>query len=105
MKLIYISGPYSIGDKVMNVLRAIEAGNQVLEIGAIPFIPHLCHFWDMMTPRPLEDWMKIDYEMLKRCDGLLWLEGKSIGAWDEVGYALRHQIPVYRSIEEVKNAL
>ena len=105
MKLIYISGPYSIGDKVMNVNRAIEAGNQILEIGAIPFIPHLCHFWDMLTPRPLEDWMEIDYEMLRRCDGMLRLEGKSFGAQCEEVYASARKIPIYHSIEEVKNAL
>lgn len=104
MKLIYISAPYSIGDKVQNVNRAINAGNEILELGFIPFIPHLAHFWDMLTHHPFETWMEIDLEMLSRCDGVLRLPGKSAGADYEEQFALKCDIPVYHSMEEVKNA-
>ena len=57
---VYISGQYTQGDPAENTRLAIEAGNRVLDAGMVPFVPHLSHFWHMVTPRSYEDWMAID---------------------------------------------
>ena len=99
--LIYIAAPLTIGDPSQNIRRACFVGDAILELGHIPFIPHLSHFWDLISPKSYETYMDIDFEMLARCDGLLRIEGHSLGADREVAEAKRLGIPVYYSIEEL----
>ena len=101
--LIYISAPYSLGDVVTNVRFACEVGDKILTKGHIPFVPHLTHFWHFISPKSWEEWMKIDTAIVKRCDALLRVNGKSIGADMEVTVALDAGIPVYYSLEEIPN--
>jgi hypothetical protein len=64
--------------------------------GAAPFIPHLFHFWELMSPRPYEDWLELDFDMLERCDALVRIEGYSPGADREWEYALEElRIPAF----------
>lgn len=101
MKKVYVSGPYTNGDPCENTHRAIMAGNQLLDAGLIPFVPHVSHFWHTMTPRPWEDWMKIDLAFLPACDIFLRLPGESKGADIEEAEAVRLGMPICRSIMEV----
>ena len=103
-KLIYISGPFSNGDVTENTRRACEVGNELLERGCIPFIPHLSLFWHFAFPKSWGTWMKIDLEILSRCDGILRIRGESIGADKEVRLADKLGIPIYYSLEEIKDA-
>jgi len=98
---IYISGPYTIGDVAMNVRRAIDAGDKILEKGHTPFVPHLTHFWHFISPKSWETWMKIDKEWITFCDAVLRLPGESKGADLEVEYAETLGIPIYYSLEEI----
>lgn len=98
---IYISGPYTLGDVAVNVKRAIDAGDKVLEKGHIPFVPHLSHFWHFISPKPWETWMKIDKEWILFCDAILRLPGESKGADIEVEYAQSMGIPIYYSLEDI----
>ncbi len=102
MKLIYIASPYSIGDQVLNVRRQVETADKLLELGYIPFCPCLTHFWHYLSPKPQEEWLRIDSEILSRCDAVLRLNGISAGANKEVSLAIDLKIPVYYSIEELK---
>jgi len=61
---VYIAGPYTIGDVAQNVRNAIEAGDQVLKLGHIPFIPHMMHFWHLLFPGPYEQWLQWDLSWL-----------------------------------------
>jgi nucleoside 2-deoxyribosyltransferase len=100
-KLIYIAGPYTIGDVAINIRNAVEVANSLFERGYIPFVPHLSHLWHFITPKSHEEWMEIDRAILERCDGVFRLEGESVGADEEVAHAKTYDIPVYYSIEEL----
>jgi hypothetical protein len=101
MKYIYIAGPYSKGDPVINTGEAIKAGNLLAGIGYIPFIPHLTLFWHLIYPQEIEFWYEYDMAWLKKCDGLLRLPGESQGADREVATARIFGMPIYYSIQEV----
>ncbi len=101
-RLVYLASPYSLGDQALNVRRAIEAADKLLEKGYIPFMPHLCHFWHFISPKPYETWLEIDRAILERCDALLRLEGISEGADQEVKFAKELGLDVYYSIEELQ---
>jgi len=101
MKLAYIAGPYSAGDVGVNIRNAIAAGDQMWAKGYAPYIPHLNHLWQLISPKPYDEWIRIDIEILRRSDILVRLPGNSIGADDEVIFATHIGIPVYFGIEEV----
>ncbi len=58
MKFIYVAGPYTGGDPVVNTRKAIEAGERLIALGFVPFIPHLTHLWHLISPHdiPMWDW-------------------------------------------------
>jgi len=100
---IYIAGPYTKGDVAVNVHKAIEAGDKLAELGHIPFIPHLTHFWHLVSPKPYEFWLKIDMSFLEHwAEALLRLPGESNGADWEVETAKMRGIPVYYSISDLE---
>ncbi len=78
-----------------NVRRAIEAADVLLSAGFCPFVPHLSFFWNIVCPRPYEDWLRLDLEWLACCEALVRLEGESSGADREVARAKELGIPVY----------
>ena len=98
---VYVAGPYTKGDVVVNVAEAIKVGDRLMELGYIPFIPHFTHFWHFLHHRPWEDWIKYDAEWVKRCDALLRIPGESTGADIEVKQAEGLEIPVFYSLEQL----
>jgi hypothetical protein len=101
-RYIYIAGPYSNGDTVLNVRNAITAAEELIKLELIPYIPHLTMFWHLVTPDDYGFWLNYDLNWLSKCDGLLRLPGESKGADKEVEYAKEANIPVYYSIEELE---
>jgi hypothetical protein len=101
--LIYVSGPYTKPDPCANVNKAIQMGNQLLDLGFSPVVPHLLHLWHTVTPRHYTDWMQIDLALVVRCDALLRLPGLSPGADEEVNAANDCGIPVFYDLEELKS--
>ena len=97
---IYIAGPYTKGDVVLNVRKAIETAEFLRGMGHIPFLPHLTHFWHLVYPHGVDYWYKYDLEWLKRCDCLIRLPGESTGADKEVEYAKEFGKPVYFGIDD-----
>ena len=95
MILVYIAGPYTSPDPVMNTKLAVEAFHRILDAGHAAYCPHLSHFADQQTPRPYEDWMALDFEIIQRCDMVLRLPGDSTGADREVAFAQQHNIPAW----------
>lgn len=100
-KKVYVAGPYSGGQPVLNTRKAIEVGDQLADEGFVPFIPHLNHFWHYLKPRGYDFWLNYDIEWLKVCDVLLRIPGDSPGADKEVSLANDLGIPVYDSIEDL----
>lgn len=87
----------------VNTRKAVLAGEELLNAGYIPFVPHLTLFWETITgPREWEDWLDYDENWLRRCDCVLRLDGESRGAEREVAFARERGIPVVYSIDELK---
>lgn len=90
----YVAGPYT-GDQAANVRAAIDTADKLAEHGMAPIVPHLSHFWDLVHPRPYEDWLRIDLAIVGRCDALYRMpDAPSPGADLEVKYALTQGVPV-----------
>ena len=105
MKVIYISSPYSIGDVGENVSRHMEAANIVMNMGHCPIAPLLTHFMHICRPRPYEDWMTCDLELVKRCDIVWRLPGDSKGADREVEAAKAAGIPVVHDFASLQDLI
>jgi hypothetical protein len=93
-KIVYISSPYTLGDKDENVAVQIEAAHQLMDNGHIPIAPLLSHYLHLFRPRPYEDWMKVDLALIPKVDIVLRLPGESSGADREVNLAKSLNIPV-----------
>jgi len=81
---IYIAGPYSGGDTIMNIRAAVLAGLALRDAGFVPIVPHTSGFMHYLDPREYEFWMEWDFDLLSRCDCLLILPGESPGAEREL---------------------
>lgn len=93
--LIYVAGPYTTGDPILNTRAAIEAGDDVEALGANVVIPHLSLLWHLVSPAPVQRWYDRDNAMLLRCDAVVRLDGPSAGADNEVELAEERGIPVF----------
>jgi hypothetical protein len=100
---VYIAGPYS-SDPEGNTLKAIDAADELLAAGFVPYLPHLTHYWHLRHPRPWKDWIALDSHWIPLCNAMLRLPGHSEGAKREVLVARDHAIPLFESIEELKKA-
>jgi len=96
--LIFIAGPYTAPDPVTNVRDAVFAGESVVGLGAVPFVPHLFHLWHTISPHDYEFWMNIDFAMLDRADAVWRLDGESPGADREVDRAMAAGKPVFYGV-------
>ena len=101
-EIVYISAPYTKGDVAINVKRVIDVADKLLELGYIPFVPHLTHFWHIISPKPYKVWVEIDEAFIPFCSKMLRLDGESNGADNEVELAKKLGIPVYYSIKELE---
>jgi hypothetical protein len=100
--LVYIAGPYSHPDPVENTHRIITFANSILDDGQVtPLIPHLTMLWHTVTPRPYEDWLDYDRELLVRCDAIYRFPGESSGADAEVRWARNNGIPVFVGLADL----
>ena len=111
---VYIASPYTKGDCAINVRTQMQAFDQLLSLGVVPIAPLYSHFQHMAFPRPYQDWINLDLEVIQRCDACLRLaashvyadcslyyQSESSGADGEVAESLRLGRPVFYSVEEV----
>ena len=102
MKKIYIASPYTKGNKNSNILRQVEAANELIERGYNVFAPlSFGYLQEMFHELPHEKWMEIDFDWILSCDAVLRLSGESKGADREVAFAKENDIPVFHKIEEI----
>lgn len=95
---VYVAGPYTKGDVAVNVRNAITAANDLADLGLVPFIPHLTHFWHLLYPREYAFWCEYDNQFLPFCQAVLRLPGESSGADKEVELAESLNIPVFHGV-------
>jgi len=87
--LLYIAGPYTHPDPVINTHAACRVGTIVYEeTDWAPVVPHTTLLWHAITPRPADHWYDLDLHHLARCHAIVRLPGASAGADREVEYAL-----------------
>jgi hypothetical protein len=61
-----------------------------------PFVPHLFHYWDTISPHDDDAyWLDMDLVWLECCHVFLRLSGGSLGAGKEERWATERGIPVY----------
>lgn len=98
-----MAGPYSKGDVALNVRAAVAAADILARRHFCPYVPHLTHFWHLLSPKPYEWWLEYDAVWLLQCDAVLRLRGASAGADDEVKLAQTAGIPVAETVEELED--
>lgn len=92
---IYVAGPIKLGHRMDNIRAALDAAEEIMRVGAIPFIPHLNSFWHVVHPHPVADWMRWDFAWLRTCQALFRLPGESVGSDDEYAEMVRLGRPVF----------
>lgn len=102
---VYVAGPMTKGDYLLNVRAAIDAAAILRGLGFFPYMPQMTTLWHLVAPREYEDWMVQDFEWLEACHALLRLPGVSAGADREVAHAKIHGIPSFSRIEDLARHL
>lgn len=103
---IYVAGPISKGDTLLNIRNGMLAGIELIKRGYTPFIPHNDMIQYMLDPDTLdyETILKQDLAWVKKCDAILRLPGDSPGADREVQYALSQGLLVTHSMDYLDEA-
>lgn len=96
---VYIACPYTKGDVGANVHRANCEWDLLFDLGLIPVNPLWNHYQHLRRPRPYQEWMDYDAELVRRCDALLRLCGESPGSDCDVSLAQSLGKPVFTSRE------
>jgi len=99
---IYIASAYTKGDVAINVRNAIMIADELVRLGHTPFIPHLTHFWHLVSPKTISFWYCYDMSFLDNwAEAILRVDGISEGADNEVIRAEELGLPVYYDIEDL----
>ncbi len=98
---VYIAGPYTKPDPCINTKKAIVIADMLLELGFVPFIPHLSHFWHTISPKEYDKWIEYDLEWLKCCDVMFVIEGDSEGVKIEERECSLRGIPKFNSFSHL----
>lgn len=93
---VYVAGKYK-GHVKQNVLKACEAGLQLIKAGHDPFIPHLAYYIDGEVPEKI--WKKWGLNWLSKCDAMIVIS-HSRGVEREIKRAKELDIPIF-TLEEV----
>ena len=107
MKVIYIAGKVRASnhwEQEQNIRRAEALALDTWLAGFAALCPH-CNTRNFQGAGPDGLWLQGDIEMMKRCDAVLTVENwvDSEGAKIEVEVAHTNNIPVFHSLEELKN--
>ena len=97
--LVYVAGPLTTGDPFLNVRNAVMWAEVLWHAGYDALVPHLGAFWHMHYHHTYEEWMRLDFNYLLRCDALYRLPGESPGSDREVAFAKERGIPVFEDMD------
>lgn len=99
---IYIASAYSKGDVAINVRTVIMVADELVRLGHTPYIPHLTHFWHLISPKEYRFWLEYDNSFLEHwAQAILRLDNESVGADDEVKLAKKLGLLIYYTKEEI----
>lgn len=94
---VYVAGPlFGSGRSTNNVHQAIKVAETLRKACVIPFVPHLFHYWDTISPQDDVDyWLEMCKSWLACCDAMIVLPGVSPGTRKEEVWAADFDIPVF----------
>lgn len=79
--LLYVAAPYTDPDPVANTHAVCKLATEIYESTPwCPVVPHLAMIWHTVTPRPYDHWLDYCLILMRRCDAIVRLPGKSYGA-------------------------
>jgi nucleoside 2-deoxyribosyltransferase len=99
---VYLAGPYSVGNKEANIVKALVYAEHLTRKGFLVYVPHLSHFWDLEYPHDAKFWLEYDEHWLAVCDCVLRIPGESVGADREMKFAINRGIPVCLDFESLE---
>lgn len=99
MKLLYVAGPYrsdTLNGIAENIAKARQVALEIWQAGGYALCPHM-NTALMDGAVTVEHILEGDFEMLRRCDGIVMLPGweQSEGAKMERKEAVKACVPVY----------
>ena len=103
---IYVAGPISKGDTLLNIRNGMLTGIELIKRGYTPFVPHNDMVQYLLDPDTLdyETILQQDLAWVKKCDALLRLSGDSPGADREEQYAISQGLFVTNSMNALDEA-
>ena len=113
MKRIYIAGAYSANNVITvldNIREGMRLATKVFLLGYAPFVPWFdFHFQLMLRENEslsVEDYYRYSIAWLEVSEAMLLVPeyGESNGTLKEIEIAVRLNIPIYYSIEELEEA-
>jgi hypothetical protein len=115
---VYIAGPIGNGETAsgpeceMNIQRAIDLANALMDKGFCVFCPHLTYFWDLRHRRKWKEWLDMDVgwlSLFSQVKGgrviVVRMRGKSKGADTEVTFANQVKVPVVDEVELIQHMM
>lgn len=88
MKHLYLAGPYTRPDPIINTNAVCKVASILYERGLyVPHVPHLTMLWHLVDPHPIEWWYALDREHMRKCEAFCRLPGESTGADNEQDFA------------------
>lgn len=105
MKCVYVAGPYTKGDVILNIRAAIDAASLIRSWGHAPMVPHLTAIEHLVHSRTYDHWLETDFAWVRKADCLVRISGESAGADREITEARNAGIPVFFSMAELANFL
>ena len=106
-KRIYVSGALtSSGVPLENLEQAKGVAQEIMDLGASPFVPHFSILYDeAYVRRPHDFWLSLDFPWLECADAIYRIPGKSKGADAEVAFAECRGIPVFHDMDSLRQWL
>lgn len=97
--LLYVAGPYSGILQDENIENARALALELFRLGHTPICPHLNfnHFERDLPAVTHDEWLRRDFGILDRCDGMVVVEGweNSVGTESEIEYCRANGIPIW----------
>jgi hypothetical protein len=108
--VVYIASPYTKGDVAINVRFQMQVVSELMDRNlVVPIAPLLSHFLHLHHPRPYQDWIDYDLELLNVVDACLRLNAthppmeyamsESAGADNEVKRCKELGKPVFEYVQ------
>ncbi len=99
--VVYIACPMTQGFWTHNVRKCLQYAEELRAKGYSPYVPVLTWFWDMVHPHSHESWLEYDFGLVAVSDAVLRIPGESEGADLELDYAVRNNVPIFTSINDL----